>query len=138
MEKSSTRPLWLPLFLHTKSAISTKGSVARTYIQVKHQLPICQGVCQCLISSKNCLRFLQVNPNVFPYILTPQGLFVVIHFSDSYCLSYRVNSFRIAQLSVQRVNGLARAHALTPAELLLVQLTGCCGPLLFPSRWCQC
>ena len=55
--------------------------------------------------SEECLRLLQVNPNVFLHIQTPQGLFMIIHPLSLHCLSHRVNLFRTAQLSVQSING---------------------------------
>lgn len=56
---------------------------------------------------EDCLRLWQVNSNVFLYILTAQGLFMIIHPSAFHCPNNRVNFFRTSQLSVQRVNSQA-------------------------------
>lgn len=51
------------------------------------------------------LSFLQADSNVFPYILTPPGLLPIIHPLVCHCPSHRINPFRTAQLSMQRVMG---------------------------------
>lgn len=55
--------------------------------------------------SKDGLRIVQGNPNVFLHILTPQGLFMITHTSASYGPCHRVNPFGTIQLLVQRANG---------------------------------
>lgn len=84
-----------------------KGQLLELIARLGHQLPDCQG-CQHLMSwdmadSEDCLRLLQVNPNVLPHLLTPQGLIHDHHPSASHCPNHRVNPFRTAKLSVQRV-----------------------------------
>lgn len=111
MEKSSTRALWSPLFLCTQSVVSTKGSIGRAYTQVKasvSQLPGSLSVpykpgCgrqwelpQIPAGESKCLSIYPHPTRAYLWSSTSQ---------ISYCLSHRVNSFRIAQLSVQRVNG---------------------------------
>ena len=52
--------------------------------------------------SEDHFSFLQADPNVFPYILTPQGLIHGHPSISSHCPSHIV---RTAQLSVQSING---------------------------------
>ena len=73
-----TRVLWWLLFLYTKS-VAIEGSVARAHTQAKGISFLIASRCQCLMSldmedNEDCLRLWQVNPNVFLYILTTQGL----------------------------------------------------------------
>lgn len=65
-------PTWVQrclFFLYTKSALSTEGSAARahTYFITFLITKVCQKIMsQDVEDSKDCFRFLQVNPNVFP------------------------------------------------------------------------
>ena len=71
-------PHWWPLFLCTQSAIATEGSVSRAYIWARASASWLPGGVSALWTgmwdSEYHLSLLQVNPNVFPYILTSQGL----------------------------------------------------------------
>lgn len=69
------------------------------------------------------------------HISDPTDLFMNIHPSASYCPNHRVNPFKTAQLSVQRVND--RGSWVITAKRLWVQTSGCWSLLLFPPGWCQ-
>ena len=74
------------------------------------------------------LRTLQENPNVFPYIPTPQGLFITIHPSACHCQSYRAHHIRIA-CQCRRINGqgsFCPVQSLSHVQLFATPWTAAC------------
>lgn len=72
----STQALWWPFFLCTQSAILTEGSVAKACTPAKPSPSSLPGDVSALWAwdvknNEDCLRFLQMDPNVFLHLLAP-------------------------------------------------------------------
>ena len=128
------------LLLCSRSAVSTGVSVAKVHSQARTSaswLPGAvnaswAGMWKTVRTALGSCRWTQMSFHIsWPH----KGLFMIIHPSAFHYLSHRVNPFRTAQLSVQRVNSqnslvITRQPALTSAHWLwwLLFFPGICIP----------
>lgn len=84
----------------------------------------------------NASGFCRQNPQVFPYILTPRWLIHDQSPLTSHCPGHRVNAFRTAQLSMQRIN--SQESRVTFRQTALSWTLWQLWFVMVSIRWCQC
>lgn len=115
--------------LCTQSVVSTKVSVVVVHTQGRISASWFARRCPYLMrqdmgDSKDCLRLLQVNPNVHPHILTPSGF--IYESSIPQLLIVQAKGLISLEYSNCQCKGLmARVHEGSITKAIWVQPTGC-------------